>query len=361
MLSEKRREIHDSFNEDETVFLVNTSFSSVTNPNDLKVSLSNRIREIKAICAHFELDFESLSSGGDNGCSGLDMSMIESKVQDFSDKKLDVDLSLFPDVDLTLPSHIPAASTQGQAVSFDDAVATSCPKALDDFNEKASELNFLELVDKFPMEEGSFIRFEGHNPFCCASITVFKHSIRLYLMTLHSKQVPRYLNRKSTGGHYAIQIMEQFNNLRKCLGNDDFEEFERFNIVDVQLSTENMLHDAMCHINRTVAPDIPCTYMQLSLQLKSSSDPLSILHYSFNAKLQSSINQDSSIIFIDIKQPDMKGTHSVNKDFPLVMTRNLPANEGAVYQTAGAIYWCPSTPCNLYHVFIVTRSRKQSI
>jgi hypothetical protein len=57
--------------------------------------------------------------------------------------------------------------------------------------------------------------------------------------------------------------MEQFNNLIKCLGNDNFEEFIRFNIVDVQLSTENMLHDVMQHINMTVAPDIPRTYMQL--------------------------------------------------------------------------------------------------
>jgi hypothetical protein len=353
MSSEKRREVRDSFNEDESVFLVNTSFSSVKNPNDLMFSLSNRIREIKAICAHFELDFESLSSGVDNVLSGLDMS-IESKVQDLSDKT-----TRFPDVDLTLPSHIPAAVTQAQAVSFDDAVATSCPKALDDFNEKSSEINFLELVDKFPMEEGSFIRFGGHNPFCSASITVFEHSIRLYLMTLHSAQLPRLLNRKSTGGHYATQIMEQFNSLRKCLGNDNFEEFVRFNIADVQISKENMLHDAMCHINTTVAPDIPRTYMQLSLPLKTASAPLSILHHSFNAKLQSSINQDSSIIFIDIKQPDMKGTHSVNIDFPLVMTRNLPDNESAVYQTAGAIYWCPSIPCDLYHVSIVTRSRKQ--
>ncbi len=85
ILSEKRLELRDSFNEDETVFLVNTSFRSVTSPYDLKVSLSNRIREIKAICAHFELDFESLSSGGGNGCSGLDMSIIESKEQDHSD------------------------------------------------------------------------------------------------------------------------------------------------------------------------------------------------------------------------------------------------------------------------------------
>ena len=51
--SEKRREIRDSFNEDETEVLVDTSFSSVMNPNDLKISLSNRIRQIKAICAHF--------------------------------------------------------------------------------------------------------------------------------------------------------------------------------------------------------------------------------------------------------------------------------------------------------------------
>ena len=53
--SEKRREIRDSFNEDETVFLVNTSFSSVKNhPNDLKVSLSNRIREINARLREFK-------------------------------------------------------------------------------------------------------------------------------------------------------------------------------------------------------------------------------------------------------------------------------------------------------------------
>ena len=359
MLSEKRREVRDSFNEDESVFLVNTSFSSVKNPNDLKFSLSNRIREIKAICAHFELDFESLSSGVDNVFSGLDMSIIESKVQDLSDKTLDVDLTRFPEVDLTRFPDIDLTSTQAQAVPFDDDVATSCQKALDDFNEKSLEINFLELMDKFPMEEGSFIRFAGHNPFCSASITVFEHSIRLYLMTLHSAQLPRLLNRKSTGGHYATQIMEQFNRLRKCLGNDNFEEFVRFNIADVQLSKENMLHDAMCHINTTVAPDIPRTYMQLSLPLKTASAPLSILHHSFNAKLQSSINQDSSIIFIDINQPDMKGTHSKNIDFPLVMTRKLPDNESAVYQTAGAIYWCPSIPCDLYHVSIVTRSRKQ--
>ena len=173
--SEKRREIRDSFNEDETVFLVNTSFSSVTNSYDLKVSLSNRIREIKAICAHFELDFERLSSGGGNGCSGLDESIIESKVQDHSDsvaesgsdKTIDVDLTLFLERDIatSFPSHVPA-------VSADYAYPTSCPIALNEFNEKAFELNFLELVDKFPMEEGSFIRFAGRNPFCSASITV---------------------------------------------------------------------------------------------------------------------------------------------------------------------------------------------
>ncbi len=130
-------------------FLVNTTFSAVTNPNDLKVSLSNRIREIKAICAHFELDFESLSSGGGNGCSGLDMSIIESKVQDHSnsvvesgsDKKIDVDLTLFLEVEIatSFPSHVPT-------VSADNAYPTSCPIALNEFNEKALELKLLELV-----------------------------------------------------------------------------------------------------------------------------------------------------------------------------------------------------------------------
>ena len=127
----------------------------------------------------------------------------------------------------------------------------------------------------------------------------------------------------------------------------------------MQLSKENMLHDAMFHINTTVAPNITRTYMQLSLPAKLDKSRLSILHKSFNAKLQISDNQDSSIIFIDINQPDMKGNKSVNMDFPLVMKRTLPANEEAIYQTAGAIYWCPSSPCDLYHVSIVTRSRKQ--
>ena len=356
--SEKqRREIRDSFNEDETVFLVNTSFSFVTNPYDLKVSLSNRIREIKAICAHFDLDFESLSSGGDKGFSGLDMSLIESKVHDHSDsvaETIDIDPTMFleGDVATSFPSHVPA-------VSADYAFPTSCPIALIEFNAKANELKFLNLVDQFPIEEGSFVRFGGHNPFCSAAITVFEHSIRLYLMTLHSQQSARNLNRKSTGGHYAIQIMEQFNHLLECLGNDDFEDFVRFNLVDVKLSKENMLHDAMFHINTTVAPNITRTYMQLSLPAKLDKSRLSILHKSFNAKLQISDNQDSSIIFIDINQPDMSGNKSVNMDFPLVMKRNLPANEEAIYQTAGAIYWCPSSPCDLYHVSIVTRSRKQ--
>ena len=129
----------------------------------------------------------------------------------------------------------------------------------------------------------------------------------------------------------------------------------------MQLSTEYMLHNAMCQKITTVASDIPRTYMmQLSLPTKSDKSPLSILHNSFNTNLQSSLHQSSSIIFIDIKQPDKRGSKSVNKDFPLVMKRNLPSNEEAIYQTAGAIYWCPSTPCDHYHVSsIVTRSRKQ--
>jgi hypothetical protein len=102
-----------------------------------------------------------------------------------------------------------------------------------DVGQKESIRNAIRVSwKKFPMEEGSFIRFEGHNPFCSASITVFEHSIRLYLMTVHSKQLPRLLNRKSTGGHYSIKILEQFNRLRKCLGIDNFEEFVRFNIAD---------------------------------------------------------------------------------------------------------------------------------
>jgi hypothetical protein len=41
------------------------------------------------------------------------------------------------------------------------------------------------------------------------------------------------------------------------------------------------------------------------------------------------------------------------------MKISLPTKEEAIYQTAGAIYWCPTTPCDFYHVSIVTRSRKQ--
>ena len=224
---------------------------------------------------------------------------------------------------------------------------------------KHPSLKFWNLWICFPWKKDYSSVSKATNPFCSASITAFEHPLFLYLMTLHSQQSARNLNRKSTGGHYAIQIMEQFNHLRKCLGNDNFEEFVRFNIVDVKLSTENILQDVMCHINTTVASDIQRTYMQLSLPTENESASLSILHESFNARLQSSYNQDSSITFLDIKQPDMKGSHSVNIDFLLVMKRNLPAHEDAIYQTAGAIYWCPSTPCDLYHVSILTRSRKQ--
>ena len=103
------------------------------------------------------------------------MSIIESKVQDHSDsvaesgsdKTIDMDLTLFLERDVAtfFPSHV-------LAVSADYAYPTSCPIALNVFNEKAFELKFLALVDMFPMEEGSFVRFGGHNPFCSAAITV---------------------------------------------------------------------------------------------------------------------------------------------------------------------------------------------
>ena len=48
------------------------------------------------------------------------------------------------------------------------------------------------------------------------------------------------------------------------MGNEDFEDFVRFNVVDVKLNTENMLRDAMCHINPTVAEGISRTFMLLS-------------------------------------------------------------------------------------------------
>jgi hypothetical protein len=110
------------------------------------------------------------------------MSIIESKEQDHSDsvsesgsdKIIDVDLTLFPEDDnaSSFASHVPA-------VSDDNAYPTSCPIALSEFNEKAIELKFSELLDMFPMEEVSFVRFGGHNPFCSASITVYEHSNRL--------------------------------------------------------------------------------------------------------------------------------------------------------------------------------------
>jgi hypothetical protein len=84
-MDENRRDMHDSFNEDESVFLVNTSFSTVTNPSDLKDSLAKSIMEIKAICAHFDWDFESLSSGREKIQDLIDMSTIETKVPDHTD------------------------------------------------------------------------------------------------------------------------------------------------------------------------------------------------------------------------------------------------------------------------------------
>jgi len=209
------------------------------------------------------------------------------------------------------------------------------------------------------MEVDQFVRFGGYNVICSATITIFEHSIRLYLMTLHSQQSARCLNRKSAGAQYAIPIMDQLNHLIKCLGNEAFEDFRRFNVVFESISTDRWLHDAMCHINSTIAEGIPRTYIQLSLPTKEKDTkaPLSILHQSFNDKLESVSNQDSSIIFIDIMQPDMKGSHCINIDFPFIMKRYLPAKEEVIYQTAGAIYWCPTSPHDLFHVSIVTRSR----
>jgi hypothetical protein len=87
--------------------------------------------------------------------------------------------------------------------------------------------------------------------------------------------------------------MEQFNHLIKCLGNDNFEEFVRFNIVDVQLSTKNMLHDAMCHINTTVALDIPRTYMQLSILHNSFKVASTKIHPSFSLTSNSRIRKEA--------------------------------------------------------------------
>jgi len=318
--------------------------------------------EIKAICAHFDWDFESLSSGREKIQDVIDMSTIETKVPDHtdsvaesgSDKELEVDLTLLLEVEPKV--HMPTSSLSVPA----DAIS-SCPKALDEFNVKAIDLNFLGLVDNFPMEVDQFVRFGGYNVICSATITIFEHSIRLYLMTLHSQQSARCLNRKSAGAQYAIPIMDQLNHLIKCLGNEDFEDFLRFNVVFAPISMDHLLQDAMCHINTTIAEGIPRTYIQLSLptKVKDTKAALSILHQSFNEKLKSSSNQDSSIIFIDIMQPDVRGSQCINIDFPFIMKRDLPGNEEVIYQTAGAIYWCPTSPHDLFHVSIVTRSRNQ--
>ena len=375
-VDEKRKEIRDSFNEEDTVFLVNTSYSSARSVNDLVASLSNQLREIKAICARFEIDFESLSTGEDNCYSGLDISRVRSKIQDHSDSVAGsgsdvVDNNL---VATCISARVPAVQTVQQAVpTTEDALSTSaivpddrhkqsqCRISLIQFNEKAIELNLLALVDSFSMEAGLFVRFGGNNAFCSATITVYQHSIRLFLMTLHCKQSARILNQKSIG-EYAIPIMEEFNQLISYMGNVNFEEFNRFNVVDVLLSSEMPMYDAMIHISKTVAFGIPRSCIKLNLPTKNTTDtsiPFSILHKSFNEKLEHFNYQDSSIIFIDILQPDTKGNKPANMNFPFIMKRNLSANEDLMYQTSGAIYWCPSASGDLYHVSIVTRSRNQ--
>jgi hypothetical protein len=251
---ENRRDIHDSFNEDESVFLVNTSFSTVTNPSDLKVYLAKSIMEIKAICDHFDWDFESLSSGREKIQDLIDMSTIETKVADHTDSVAE------SGSDKKLEVHLPTSSLSVPANSV-----SSCPKALDEFDVKAIDLKFLALVDNFPMEVDQFVRFGGYNVICSATITIFEHSIRLYLMTLHSQQSARCLNRKSAGAQYAIPIMDQLNHLIKCLGNEAFEDFRRFNVVFAPISEDRLLHDAMCHINSTIAEGIYSAHLHSTL------------------------------------------------------------------------------------------------
>ena len=372
-----------TFTEDDSVFLNTTSHSKVSNVKNLIVSLNHQVREIKAICARFGIDFKLLSAVEDSCNSGLDISRIPFEDIDGQPNVIDLGLEeedfVSPRVpvattqeirsDDTCPkpaSNIPVANTTVHDVSTDEFEPSKrvrnvpCSIKLDEFNLKRNQEGLLAKFDSFSMLGKDFYRFVGGDAFMSATFTIMVYAIRHFLMTLNERQCARCLNHTSLCTYATVNIQE-------------FLHLKSFNGIIAPLSSGSQLKSMVDHIYGTVAKSNSssgilrsCIELGLPKKVKDVDIPLGQLQASFDAKMDQLIREsktvlDQSIIFIDIAQPDRKGSRAANADFPVLLKRSKSADQAPVmYQTVGAIYWSPrDTGGDVYHVSIVTRSRNQ--
>ena len=405
----------DTFNEDDSLFLNTTSHSKVSSVNDLIVSLSHQVREIKAICARFGIDFNHLSAFEDYYHSGLDISRIPSEDVDGQPTVIDMgseeeafvspsvpvpsaptliqkieaasDLSSVPVESASVQnvSDVPAPSTHIQeiiAASDSSSVPVASVKRkralpstikLKVFNRIRDKKGLLTNFDSFPIAEESFFRFVGKNTFVSATVTILVYSMRHFLMTLNGTQCARSLNHESLCKYATVNMLE-FLQLCSCIRNSKDTDLIKFNENYVALSSDRPLIASVQRIYGTVAKAYSssgilrsCIELRLPKKNKDVNIPLGKLQESFDEQMDRLISGsetvlDQSIIFIDIAHPDRRGgTSSTNVNFPVLLKRRKSADQTPVmYQTVGAIYWSPrDSGGDIYHVSIVTRSRTQ--
>ena len=372
-----------TFTEDDSVFLNTTSHSKVSNVKNLIVSLNHQVREIKAICARFGIDFNHLCAVEDNDNSGLDISRILFEDIDGQPNVIDLGLEeedfVSPRVPVTTTQEIRSEDTCPKAASFIPVASTSvhdvstdeyepskrvrnvpCSIKLDEFNLKRDQEGLLAKIDSFSMLGTDFYRFVGNDAYVSATFTILVYSIRHFLMTLNERQCARCLNHTSLCTYATVNIQE-------------FLQLKSFNGIIAPLSSGSQLKLTVDHIYGTVAKSNSssgilrsCIELRLPKKNKDVNIPLGQLQESFDQKMDQLIRDsetvlDQSIIFIDIAQPDRKGSRAANADFPVLLKRSKSADQAPVmYQTVGAIYWSPrDTGGDVYHVSIVTRSRNQ--
>ena len=372
-----------TFTEDDSVFLNTTSHSKVSNVKNLIVSLNHQVREIKAICARFGIDFNHLCAVEDNDNSGLDISRILFEDIDGQPNVIDLGLEeedfVSPRVPVTTTQEIRSEDTCPKAASFIPVASTSvhdvstdeyepskrvrnvpCSIKLDEFNLKRDQEGLLAKIDSFSMLGTDFYRFVGNDAYVSATFTILVYSIRHFLMTLNERQCARCLNHTSLCTYATVNIQE-------------FLQLKSFNGIIAPLSSGSQLKLTVDHIYGTVAKSNSssgilrsCIELRLPKKNRDVNIPLGQLQESFDQKMDQLIRDsetvlDQSIIFIDIAQPDRKGSRAANADFPVLLKRSKSDDQVPVmYQTVGAIYWSPrDTGGDVYHVSIVTRSRNQ--
>ena len=351
--------------------------------NDLIVSLSHQVREIKAICARFGIDFNHLSAFEDYYHSGLDISRIPSEDVDGQPTVIDMgseeEAFVSPSVPVpsapTLIQKIEAASDLSSVPVESVKRKRALPSTikLKVFNRIRDKKGLLTNFDSFPIAEESFFRFVGKNTFVSATVTILVYSMRHFLMTLNGTQCARSLNHESLCKYATVNMLE-FLQLCSCIRNSKDTDLIKFNENYVALSSDRPLIASVQRIYGTVAKAYSssgilrsCIELRLPKKNKDVNIPLGKLQESFDEKMDRLISGsetvlDQSIIFIDIAHPDRRGgTSSTNVNFPVLLKRSKSADQAPVmYQTVGAIYWSPrDSGGDIYHVSIVTRSRTQ--